>query len=246
MGVSDQVRFQVGREGGHRQIRAELASEIEGDPEILPVESDLEAERVVVRDHPTAPIGEDPALSGPASQRLDDLADIETGLHREHDPLGDAEVRPGEDHLVDRFDRLPGADRADMGDGLAERGKDGPGPLDVRLLATDEDRERRLLGALAAARHRSVDHRDARQAQAGAEVTGRGRRDRRAVDDERAGSGAGGQPVSTEEDGFDIGRVGHADHDDVARPGDGGRRFGPVGTQLVELRRATGTSDSRR
>ena len=103
------------------QDRAELAGEVEGDAEVLAVERDLEPERVVVVDHPAAPVGEDPALGRAAAERLDDLLDVEAGLDREDDALGDAEVRAGEDDLVDGLDRLAGADRADVGDRPAER-----------------------------------------------------------------------------------------------------------------------------
>ena len=89
-------------------------------PRSLRWSDDLEPERVVVVDHPAAPVGEDPALGRAAAERLDDLLDIEPGLDGEDDPLGDAEVRAGQDHLVDRLDRLTGADRADVGDRPAQ------------------------------------------------------------------------------------------------------------------------------
>ena len=96
-------------------------------PEVLAVERDLEPERVVVVDHPAAAVGEDPALGRPAAERADDLLDVEAGLDREDDALGDAEVGAGEDDLVDGLDRLAGADRADVGDRPAEglRGRAG-------------------------------------------------------------------------------------------------------------------------
>ena len=73
------------------------AGEVERDAEVLAVERDLEAERVVVVEHPAAAVGEDPALGRAAAERADDLLDVEAGLDREDDALGDAEVgaRPG-------------------------------------------------------------------------------------------------------------------------------------------------------
>ena len=65
-------------------------------------------------------LAEDPALGGAAAERADDLLDVEPGLDREDDPLGDAEVGAGQDHLVDGLDRLAGTDRADVGDRPAE------------------------------------------------------------------------------------------------------------------------------
>ncbi len=119
---------------------------------------DLEPERVLVVDHPAAAIGQHPALRGAAAEGRDHLLDVEAGLDREHDAFRDAEVRPGEDHLVDGLHGLPGTDRADMGDGPAERIQDRPGVLHVPLVATDEDRQGRVAGALAAARDGRVDH----------------------------------------------------------------------------------------
>ena len=90
-------------------------------PEVLAVERDLEAERVVVVEHPAAAVGEDPALGRAAAERPDDLLDVEAGLDRQDDALGDAEVGAGQDDLVDRLDRLAGADRPDVGDRPAHR-----------------------------------------------------------------------------------------------------------------------------
>ena len=126
----------------------ELCRELEGDREVLAVERDLEPERVVVVDHPATAVGEDPALGRAPAERADDLLDVEAGLDREDDALGDAEVGAGQDDLVDRLDRLAGADRPDVGDGPAEGVQDRSRVLDVALVAADEDRQRRVAGAL--------------------------------------------------------------------------------------------------
>ena len=218
--AADQLRLELRGELGDRQVRAHLPGEAEGDPEVLPVERDLEPERVVVDPHPLAPVGEDPALGGAAAERLDDLADVEAGLDRQDDALRDAEVRPREDHLVDGLHRLARAARPDVGDRLAHRLEDRPGALDVGGLAAAEDRERRLLGALAPARHGRVDEGYALLAEARREVAGVRRRDRRAVDDEQAVAGAAGDAVRAEEDRLDVRRVGDADHESVDVAGD--------------------------
>ena len=85
------------------------------------MQGDLEPERIVVVDHPAAAIGEHPALGRSPAERLDDLLDVEAGLHGQHDAFGDAEVGAGQDDLVDRLDRLAGADRADVGDRPTDR-----------------------------------------------------------------------------------------------------------------------------
>ena len=107
------------------RTRAELVGQLEGDAEVLAVERDLEAERVVVVDHPAAAVGEHPALGRAAAERLDDLLDVEPGLDGQDDALGDAEVGAGEDDLVDGLDRLAGADRPDVGDRPAQGGRTG-------------------------------------------------------------------------------------------------------------------------
>jgi hypothetical protein len=125
-------------------------------------------------------------------------------------------------------------------DGLAHRRQHRPGTLDVRGVATHEDRQSRVLGALAPARDGRIDHRDAPFAQARCEVPAARRGDRRAIDDERAFAGSLDDPVRPEDDRLDVGRVRHADHDDV-RPGcDGRRRLGHRDAALDELRGPAG------
>ena len=121
-----------------------------------------------------AALGLDSIASTPeqlaTAQRTDDLLDIEAGLHREDDPLGDPEVGAGQDHLVDRLDRLAGTDRADMRDGPPERGEHGSRSFHVGRIAPDEDRQRGVARALAATRHGCVDHREIAVAEPRGEV----------------------------------------------------------------------------
>ena len=73
-------RLELGGDGRDRQGGTELRGELEGDPEVLAVERDLEPERVVVVEHPAAPVGQDPALGRAPAERADDLLDVEPGL----------------------------------------------------------------------------------------------------------------------------------------------------------------------
>ena len=206
------------------RLRARLAGEAERDPEILAVERDLEAERVVVLEHPAAAVREDPALSRSPAERADDLLDVEAGLHREDDALGDAEVRPGEDHLVDGLDRLAGADRADVGDRRAERRRTGRARSTSAASPPTKIESVAFWAPSLPPDTGRVDHRDAAfAASRAAKSRVARRRDRRAVDDERAGAGALGDAVGAEEDRLDVGRVRDADDDDV-RGGRRGRR----------------------
>ena len=123
--------------------------------------------------------------------------------------------------------------------------EDRPGPLDVRRLAADEDRERRLLGALAAARDRRVDERDAALASRAAKsrvAAGEIVEQSMTSEPDRAPSAT---PVRAEQDGLDVGRVGDAHDDDVGGARRGRRAGGPLDAELVELRRTSRTSGSR-
>src|SRR4051794_33013764 len=116
MATPDQLRLQLGRQLAHGELRTERPSEVESDAEILAVEGDLEAERVVVRDHPPAAVSQDPALGCAATKGVNHLLDIETRLHGEDNSLGAPQVGPGEDHLVDGLHGLARAARTDVGD----------------------------------------------------------------------------------------------------------------------------------
>ena len=200
------------------------------------MERELEPERVVVVDHPAAPVGEHPALGGPAAERADHLLDVQTGLDGEDDPLRDPDVGPGQDHLVDGLDRLPGTDRTDVGDRPAHRREDGPGVLDVGRIAADEDRQGRVAGTFAPTRHRRVDHPEAALGQARREVPAAGRGDGRAVDDERSGGCAVDDAALPEQDGLDVGRVRDADDGDVDPGHRSGRAVGERHAEIGQLR----------
>ena len=81
-GFSDQSQFcqhfkrLVGVTPGQFYTQYDFYSQYTGDPdggqpdpEVLEMEGDLEPERVVVLDHPSGPVGEDPALGRPTAQR---------------------------------------------------------------------------------------------------------------------------------------------------------------------------------
>ena len=183
-----------------------------------------EPERVLVVDHPAAPVLEHPAARRPAAQRRRDRLGIEAGLEGEHDPLGDAEVGAGDHDLVDGLDRLAAARGAEVRDRLAHRLEDRPGTLGVGRLAAHEDRERRLLRALGAAGDRRVDEADPALPERRGDARGRGGRDRGAVDDEAARGEPLPHPVRAEDDRLHVGRVRDAHDHDVRCAGDVGRR----------------------
>ena len=88
----DQPGLELGGERADRQDAPSWRGELEGDAQVLAVERDLEPERVVVVDHPAAAVGQHPALGRAATERADDLLDVEPGLDGEHDAFGDAEI----------------------------------------------------------------------------------------------------------------------------------------------------------
>ena len=93
----------IARDG---QRRTHLARHSEGDRDVLEMERQLEAERVVVGDHPAAAVLEHPRLGRAAGERLDDLVRVQPGLDRQNQPFRNAEVGAAEDHLVDGLGRL--------------------------------------------------------------------------------------------------------------------------------------------
>ena len=64
--LGDEPIFEGCRQRRDGQRRTDAVRELEADPEILSVQRDLEAERIVVVDHATAAIFEHPRTSGPA------------------------------------------------------------------------------------------------------------------------------------------------------------------------------------
>jgi hypothetical protein len=58
--LGDQARFERRGQRSQRQAHAQLVGQADGDAEVLAVERQLEAERVVVVDHPTAAVCEHP------------------------------------------------------------------------------------------------------------------------------------------------------------------------------------------
>ena len=84
---------------------------------------------------------------------------------------------------------------------------------------------------------RGVDHREPALLEPRGEVPAARWRDRRTVDDQGARAGALGDAVRPEEDGLDVGRIGHADDRDVDI-GDGpGRSVGHDRTEVRQLGR---------
>ena len=199
----------------------------------------LEAQRVVVGDHPGAAVLEHPASGGAAGEGPHELLGVEAGLDAQHDALRYAEVGAREDHLVHGLGRLAGPDGAHAGDRLAHRAEDGPGAVEVGLVAAHEDREGRLLGALRAARNRGIDEAHALGLQAIRKATGRRRGDGRAIDDERSGAGTGRNAVRAEQRGLHVRRVRDADHDHVRAGRELARRPGLGRAELQRGARPT-------
>ena len=122
----------------------------------------------------------------------------------------------------------------------AHRRQDGARALDVRRVATDEDRQGAFLRALAPARDRRVDHPQAALGETRREVPAARRRDGRAVDDERSGRRALDDAAGPEQDRLDVGRVRHADDCDVDAGDRVRRALGERDPELGQLRGAAG------
>ena len=203
------------------------------------MEGDLEAERIVVLEHPPAAVGEHPRLRRAARQGTDHLLDVEPGLDGQDDALGNPEIRAREDHLVDGLDGLPGADRTDEGDGRAHRLERRASTFEVRGLAADEDREGAILRALAATGDRRIEHRHALFGQPRGEVPRRRGRDRGHVDDQCVASRSSSHAVRAEQHGFDVRGVGHDRDDDIRRGRHSARALDERDAEFAELARPT-------
>ena len=141
-----------------------------------------------------------------------------------------------------------------MGDLRAELLEERPGALERLGLAAGEDREGRLLGALAAARDRGVDIGHAGLREAGGERPGRRRADRRAIDDEAAPGQALAHAGRPEQDRLDVRRIRDADEHDVrCGPSSAGvaaswapaatRSAGPSGRPVPDRQRIAGPQE---
>ena len=189
--------------------------------EVLAVERDLEPERVVVVEHPAAAVGEDPALGRAAAERPDDLLDVEAGLDaRGRSPRRRRGRSPARMTWLTALTAWPAPIGPTWVIVLPIASRTGRARSTSAALAADEDRQGRLLGALAAARDRRVDDADAALARGARRSPGvADGRDRRAVDDEAAGrERPSATPSGAEQDRLDVGRVRDADDDDVRRP----------------------------
>ena len=148
---------------------------------------------------------------------------IQAGSHAQDDSFRDSQIGAGDNDLVDGFGRLAAAKRTEMSDRPPDGPEDGHRPLHVRVRAADEHRERREAGPFGAPGDGRIDHRHAASGQPGAEATRCLGRDRRTIDHEQTLARSLLNALGAEEDGFDVGRVGDADHDHVRTTRDVGR-----------------------
>ena len=215
MTFAEQPIFEGGGEHGDRQHDARLAGHLERNPEILSMERQAEAERVLVIDHPRAPIGQDPALGCTARKRLHQQMRIQTRPNAEDDSFCDAEISATDDHLVHGLGGLAVSERSHVSDRPPDSLEDRTGARYVGVGTADEYRQGTEASSLGAARDRGVDHTDAAFGQALAQAARRLRRDGRTIDDERSRGDALRHSGGAEEDGRDIGAVRDAHDDNV-------------------------------
>ena len=89
MALGDDAVFEACRECRYRQDCSYVAGKFEADAEILSVQGDLEANRVIVIDHSTASILENPRARCTAGKGLHDFTNVQTRLDCEGDTFGD-------------------------------------------------------------------------------------------------------------------------------------------------------------
>jgi hypothetical protein len=128
--------------------------------------------------------------------------------------------QPGRRHVVvQRLQRMPRARRPDVQDRAAELREQRLRPLDVRRQTAHHDRQRGVQRPSHAARHRSVDHRDAPRGEPRVVVAGAIGVGRSHVEQQRTGPQAAGEAVVPQQR-VDDAAVGQHQHDRVAGIGE--------------------------
>ena len=147
----------------------------------------------------------------PAAEHLEGRLGVDAVGLEEDERLGEHLDVGADDQLVGRLDRLAGATRSDMHDGLADYVEDRLRRSEVFGVAADHDRERRVLRSGLAAGDRRVEEPEPFLGGDLGELRGHVGADAREVDDERARRRRREHPVVSGEDSLHVGRVG--DHD---------------------------------
>ena len=85
---------------------------------------------------------------------------VDAGATADGERLGERLDRDEQHHVVEDLDRLPGTDRAAMGDLAAHAGKQRPHRLEQIGRAAHHDAERAVMRRLPGARHRRIEEAD--------------------------------------------------------------------------------------
>jgi hypothetical protein len=207
-----------------RQRQAERLRHLDHDPEILLVQPRLDAGGEIARGHLRAHQVEHPAAGHAGLQRRQHARRLDAIGRREQHRFGDALDVDHLHDLVARLDDLAGAVAADVRDRAPELLEERAGALEHRGVAADDDRQRCLLRAHRAARHRAVEHVDPLLRETPREVARGDRRDRREVDDDASRGQRRRSTVLAEQHRLDVGGVGDVGADELGTPGRLGRR----------------------
>ena len=161
--------------------------------------------------------------AAPAADGFQRLGHIDPAGLRQHQSFGHGQAVADHDHLVDQFDRLAGAVRADVGDALAHGLQHGQSPLQRFGLAADHDAERALGRALAAAADGRVEHAYTLGRQCDGDITGCCRADGAHVDHQAAGPYAVDHALLAQDHFLNVRCVADTSDDDIAPSGQFGR-----------------------
>ncbi len=181
-----------------------------------------------------------PACGGTTLKGLYQNRRIEAEAFGQQHGFADTQQIHRPQDLVAELDGLTGPWTAAIGDVLAHGRKHRLGGIEVCSIASDKDAESALLRADGAAGDRGLEESQPERLKPRADAFRDGRGNGAHVDEKRPSGSAMARAVRPEQNGFDIGTIGHArDHDvallggrtrrvarDAAVCNDGGRAFG--------------------
>ena len=142
--IADQFAFQPLHQGCHGKIQIDGPGGIKGDPEILAMQAEAEAQGISTLEHGVTAVFEGPGACCTVLECLDHA------WHRKIQPLAQRHrlsnggVAAGHQHLIHRLHLLSPSHGAEVVDGRSDDLEDGPNPLQWLCGSPDQHSEVRL------------------------------------------------------------------------------------------------------
>ena len=238
LGGSPQLRYE--RRAGQRHKR--FFGGLGYEPHVLLLGIDHEAGcPIVIADLGTEGL-QRPACGGTPLKGLHQNRRIEAKAFGQQHGFADTQQIHGPHDLVAELDGLTGPWTAAIGDVLAHGRKDRLGSIEVGAIASDKDAERALLRADGATGDRGLEESHSERLKTRADAFRGSWSDGAHIDEERPRGSAMARAFRAEQNGFDIGTIGHARDHDVATLGGRTRRVARDAAVCNDGGRAIGSS----